>query len=421
MKTKKRFSLSRLFRNNKFVLVISLIISVMIWVLISLSNTNESDTTITNIPIQINLSDDAVNNGLKIFSGADQTASVVVKGNRVTLGSITSDDIVVSAQTAGTISTSGTYALSLTAKKAMSTNNFEISSSVSPSVITVFVDHSKTASFKIDNKLKYNVTDGYHADVTLSADEIKVTGPQSEVSKISTAVIEGTIGGEISEDKSSEFDVKLYDSTGTEISNGMFELSDTSVTANFSVLPEKEVPVNLSYKNKPASLNIDSFIDINPRKILIAAPQSTLKNIAHISTEQIDFNELPNKKNVLTLNLNTPDKVSNLNDNKSVKATLDLRSYKSKRVRLTNNNFKLNGLDNAYSYYFLTDVLNVSVNGPKSKLKKITSADISCVIDASDIDGTTGSISLPVKVSLKNSDYCWVYGEYKVNVYVYKQ
>ena len=209
MKSKGLLSPSRLFRNNKFLLVLSLIIAVVIWVIISLSNTNESDRVINDIPIEINLSDEAVKNGLKIFSGDNQTASVTVKGNRVTLGSITSDDVIVSAQTAGTISTSGTYALSLTAKKAMSTDNFEITSSVSPSVITVFVDHSKKASYEIENKVKYTVAKGYHADVTLSTDKIKVKGPQSEVSKIASAVIEGTIGGEIREDKSSEFDIKL--------------------------------------------------------------------------------------------------------------------------------------------------------------------------------------------------------------------
>ncbi len=420
MKTKRRFSLSRLFRNNKFLLVVSLMISIAIWVIISLSNTNESTTVINDIPIQINLSDDAVKNGLKIFSGGDQNASVTVKGNRVTLGSISSDDIIVSAQTAGTISTSGTYALSLTAKKAMSTDNFDIASSVSPSVITIFVDHSKTAKFEIQNKLKYTVAEGYHADVTLSTNKIKVKGPQSEISKISYAAIEGTIGGEIREDKSSEFDVKLFDNTDTEITNGMIQMSEKTITANFSVLPEKEVPVKLAYKNKPSALNVDSFSDITPSKILVCAPQNILKNLHSVQTAQIDFNELSNKKQKLSLELDLPDKVVNLNDNKTVNVNLDLSSYKSKEVRIFNNNFKLTGLDSRYSYYFTTDLLDVTVKGSKSKLKKISASDISCVINASDIDGTTGSISLPAKVSLKNSDSCWVYGKYKVNVYVYQ-
>ncbi len=421
MKNNRRFSLSRLFRNNKFVLIISVFMAIIIWVVMSLSNTNESDRTINDIPIQINLSDEAESNGLKIFSGADQTASVTVRGNRVTLGTLTSDDIVVSAQTAGTISTSGTYALSLTAKKAMSTDNFDITSSVSPSVITVFVDHTKKASFDIENKLKYTVADGYHADVTLSTEKIKVKGPQSEVSKIASASIEGTIGGEIREDKSSEFDINLYDSSGNEISNGMIDLSETTVTANFSVLPEKEVPIKLAYKNKPSNLNIDSFSSISPSRILISAPSSILKDLTSVSTEEIDLSKVSNKKTKLDLELDLPDKVSNLSDNTTISATLDLSSYKSKRISVSNGNFKLTGLDKSYSYYFSTDEIYVTVKGTKHRLKGVNASDISCVIDASDIDGTTGSISLPAKITIKNDNSCWVYGDYKINVYVYKK
>lgn len=421
VKKKRRFTLSGLFRNNKFLLVVSVLISIAIWVVISLSNTNESDTVINNIPIQINLSDEAVDNGLKIFSGDDQKASVTVRGNRVTLGSISPDDIVVSAQTAGTISTSGTYALSLTAKKAMSTDNFEIVPPVSPSVITVYVDHSKKASFEIENKLKYTVADGYHADVTLSTEKIKVKGPQSEVSKIASATIEGTIGGEIREDKSSEFDIKLLDNLGNEISNGMLSLSDTTVTANFSVLPEKEVPVNLAFKNKPSDLNIDSLAEISPGKILVSAPSEVLDKISSVSTEQIDFNNINNKNQKLNLELDLPNKVSNLSDNKTVSVNLDLSAYKSKRLSVPNSKFKLTGLDKDYAYYFSTDEIYVDVKGNKKSLKKLSASDINCAIDASDLDGTTGSISLPAKVSVKDNNSCWVYGEYKVNVYVYKK
>ncbi len=420
MKSRRRFSLSGLFRNNKFLLIFSLVLAVIIWVIMSLSNTNESDTVINNIPIQINLSDDASNNGLRIFSGNDQTASVTVKGNRITLGSISSDDIVVSAQTAGTISTSGTYALSLSARKVNSADNFEIISSPSPSVITVFVDHAKESKFKIENKLKYTIADGYHCDVTLSTNEVKVAGPQSEVSKIASAAIEGNIGGEIREDKSSEFDIKLYDNTGTEISNGMIALSEKSVTANFSVLPEKEVPVKIQYNNKPNNLNIDSFLEYSPSKILIAAPSKTLDKLDSVSTEKIDFNKLSNKKEKLTVPLDLPNQVVNLSDSKNIIVTLDLRSYKTRTITVSNDNFTVNGLSDKYNYSFSTDQLNVRLKGPKSKLNSIKPSDISCEIDAYDIDGKTGSISLPAVVKLNKVDSCWVNGEYKVNIYVSK-
>lgn len=415
---RRRRGLSSLFRNNKFLLIISLLIAVGIWIIMSLSDTHEASSTVSNIPIQINLSDTAVENGLQIFSGGDQTASVTVEGNRVSLGSISSDDIVVSAQTAGTIQTSGTWTLSLTARKSNPSDNFEIVSSVSPSVITVFVDQMREAEFDVENKIKYKVSDGYHASVALSTDKITVKGPQTEIEKIASVAINGTVDDTLTEDTSIESAVMLYDKSGEELSSSMITLSDNTVTANFSVLPEKEVPIKVAFKNKPNGLNVDSFIEMSPKKILVAAPQSVLDKLKSISTEEIDFNTLNNKASTHKLQLQMPEKTVNLSDTENVKVKIDLSSFKTKRFNVPKSNFTVTGLDNNYSYSISTDSLSVTVKGAKSQLDKITTSNIACEIDASDIEGTTGSITLPVKISLVGVNSTWVYGDYTVNLYV---
>ena len=66
---KSKFSMRKLFSNSKFVLVLSVLISVTIWVNMSLSSDNHATATIANIPIDVTLSEEAENNGLHIFSG----------------------------------------------------------------------------------------------------------------------------------------------------------------------------------------------------------------------------------------------------------------------------------------------------------------------------------------------------------------
>ncbi len=416
-KRRKR-GLSSLFRNNKFLLIISLVIAVVVWITMSLSDTHEASATISKIPIQINLSDSAVENGLRIFSGDDQTASVTVEGNRVSLGSISSDDIVVSAQTAGTIQTSGTWTLSLTARKSNPSDNFDIVSSVSPSVITVFVDQLREAEFDIENKIKYKVADGYHASVSLSTDKITVKGPQTEIEKISKVAIKGSVDGTLTEDTSIESAVKLYDKSGEEITSSMITLSDYTVTANFSVLPEKEVPISVTFKNKPNGLNIDSFITMSPKKITVAGPQEVLDKLKSVSTEEVDFTTLDNNVDTLDLQLQLPEKTVNLNDTETVKVKIDLHSFKTKTFTVPKEKLTVTGLDSSYSYSITTDSIDVIAKGARSQLAKITQSNIMCEIDASDIEGTTGSISLPVKISLVGVDSCWIFGEYTANLYV---
>ncbi|MEE3332780.1 MAG: CdaR family protein [Ruminococcus sp.] len=421
VKRRRKSGLSYVFKNNKFLLIVSFVIAVTVWITISLSDTHQASSTVSKIPIQINLSDNAISNGLEIFSGNDQTASVNVEGNRVALGSISSDDITVSAQTAGTIQTSGTWTLSLTAKKNNPSDNFEIISSVNPSVITVFVDQMRESEFEVENKIKYKVSEGYHASVALSTDKITVKGPQTLVDKISKVAIVGKVDGELKDDYSMEAAIKLFSKNGDEITSSMITLSDNTITANFSVLPEKEIPIKVSFTNKPNDFDIENYIETSIDKIFVAAPQEVLDKLTSISTEDVDFNTLKNKSTTLQLKLNMPEKTVNLSDTDTVKVKIDLRSFKSKNITIDKKNLSVSGLGSDYSYNVTTDNLMVVAIGPKSQLSKISSKNIICDIDASDIEGKTGSISLPVNISIVGVDSCWVYGEYSINLNVTSQ
>ena len=86
MKSKK-INLGRLFYNNKFILLFSLILAFFAWVAISMSsNGPETTSTITNIPIKIELNQAAKDEGLEVYyPNGEKTASVTVKGNSLTL------------------------------------------------------------------------------------------------------------------------------------------------------------------------------------------------------------------------------------------------------------------------------------------------------------------------------------------------
>ena len=141
-------------------MVLSFVVAVIFWIVTSFDSENGTTRLISDIPIDLYLSDEATASGLRIFSGNDETASVTVSGNRVTLGSINKDDIVVSAQTANTINTAGTYTLSLSPSKTNVGDDFTITSQPSPSVINVYVDYYREKTFNIVDNVVYQVVDG---------------------------------------------------------------------------------------------------------------------------------------------------------------------------------------------------------------------------------------------------------------------
>ena len=414
----RKFRLSYLFRNNQFLMLISLFLAFAIWVNMALSDDSETSITISNIPVQIELSADATDSGLKIFSGAEQYASVTVTGNRLALGKLSTEDIVVSAQSVGTVTGPGPYTLSLTARKTDSSDSFSISSSsISPSFVSIYVDHADKASFEVENRVSYNVAEGYYADVSLSSKKITVSGPETEISKIKSVGIEGSIKGELKKSKEMDFEIKLYDQSGNVYSNNMLSLSEKRITAVFSVEPQRELSLAVKYKNQPKGLVISLYEKIKPSSIIVAGPSDVLSDMNSILTAEVDFSTLDNKKVALELELDVPRKFTNLSEITTAKVIYDFRDMKKNVISVSD--FSIKNLPNGYSYDVLTESLQITVIGDKDSLKNINSKNVHCVIDASNIVGTTGSISLPVEIVIDNES-CWAYGNYSANVSVSK-
>ena len=162
MKDKTKLSLTKFMQNNKFLFVIAILISISIWIYMSMGGSTETSVPINNIPIQIELSDEALNSGLQVFSSDRPTASVTVTGNRTVLGMLTEKDITVTAS-ATSINSAGNYSIPVTASKTNPSSNFQIASTVVPSSINVTVDYFSEITFQFqDSNFVYKVSDGYY-------------------------------------------------------------------------------------------------------------------------------------------------------------------------------------------------------------------------------------------------------------------
>ena len=118
-------------QSTNFLFILSVVISLSIWIIMSISTGNDTSLTISGIPVQVALSDEAVNNGWQVFSGSDYTASLTVTGNREVVGSLQASDITVKAA-ANYVDSAGNYTLYLNASKNNPYSDFQISSSIKP-------------------------------------------------------------------------------------------------------------------------------------------------------------------------------------------------------------------------------------------------------------------------------------------------
>lgn len=412
---KKKLSLNKLFQNNKFLIILSLVISTITWVYMSMGTTNDTSVTISNIPIQIELPDQLVNNGLQVFSDTEQTATVTVTGSRAVLGSISTKDITVTAATNG-IDSAGTYQISLSAVKTNPSANFQIISTVTPSNVNVIVDYLRETSFPIQENVVYKVADGYYASTSLASKNITVSGPQTEIAKIAKVSASAELDGILDDSTSATADILLYDKSGNRISTDLLKMEFGTVEASISVLPEKTVKVVPEFMNNPEGLNLgDDMLSVEPSEILLAGPKKVLDNTKSIKLESIDFATLSNKRYEYNdQGINIPTDCKNISNSTAAKVVLDLSSLSKKTY--TVDSFKVSGLSSEYKADVTQTNMSVTVIGSKKELENLKSSDIECIIDTSDQSGTVGSVQMPVTFKLKGTSTCWVSGSYKANI-----
>lgn len=417
---KKKPFLQRVLQNGYVVFVIAVVISLTIWVYMSINtSSNETSVTINDIPIQIELSDEARELGLQVFTTGDPKASVTISGNRTVLGLVNENDFTVTAS-ASSISTPGDYTIPVSANKRSTLVNYQITNST-PATISVKADYFKESEFALQDGIVFDVEDGYYGAASLPYNSVSISGPQSEILKIKKVVAKATIDDKLKESRDVDAKIVLLDENDKEVSQSLLKLSFEKVKATVTVLPEKTVSIEPVFINKPEGLAIkDNMITISPPDILLAGPESELKKISSVKLEPIDFSTIKNEKITFDeLGINIPENCKSISNDSSAKVTLDLSAFSAKTF--TVEKFSVEGLSEDYNYEVTSKSIDVVVIGSKADIEKLTASQITAAIDTSASSGKTGSVEMPVTFKFSDVTTCWAYGSYQANVTISKK
>lgn len=414
----KKFKLGNLFYNNKFVIGFSILLSFLIWLFITLNSTDERHVTISEIPVNIPLSDSAQNDGLRVFSGQDIKAEVSISGNRMVIGQINKSDIQVVAQQAIAITSPGNYTLELTAKKASIVTNYEFSSVVSPRFVTIMVDKYREIEFDVEDAIQYKSDPSYFASsTTFSSSKVIVSGPESEVSRVKRVVAQGEIHDVLTSTKTIKSPLVMYDSYGDIISNENIILSVDEVDATIPILMKKVVPISAVFENKPEGFDLsNSVLKIEPSEVEIAANEDILSGMESVNLKPLDFAKVGINDSNFDLELDLPPGAKNLSNTYSVNLNIDTSRMSSVIGILTK--FEFINLPEDKNAKVNTSYVYVRIIGPRNQINGLLGSDLIAYIDMKDKELFEGNTEMPIKIKVNNKDSCWAYGEYKVNIQV---
>ena len=410
MKNKSLFS--RLLENKKLMLVVSLVLSFVFW-MISSDNTTH---TINDVELTYSLSESA-SEDLKVFNISSETVSVVASGKRVIIDSLSAEDVSARVDLFG-VTEPGTFTYDVIVTNS-SNLDFDIDS-VSPQSVSVMVDREATKTVDIISDFTYE-PDGYYVEDNLP-DTVTITGPESIVTKVMSAFVSGNVKSEDAQDVTNSFELKLFDNEdpmapeANEISTDYITMSYENVDVLFRFLKiDEEMPLELKYE--PSNFKLpSSYYTITPSTLSVAGKEYLFSGDDALASLDINIGSLSKYKNQIynesfsVSKILGDDLVNKTDGVETIRVQLDFSSLSFATFDVPSSSIVIKNLPEGYTYT-APSTYPVSVVGPDSTLKSLTSASFTIEYDFKDVvptsDGTP--VNVPVSIRINNSAVCWVH------------
>lgn len=275
----------KFYKTDWFLRMASVVAAILIWFYVVYQENPTIDKWVSNIPIaQRNLSQDFVNGKLVVLSVSADDVDVKIGGRRRMVASINaaSGESYIDMSK---ITDAGEYDIPINV-------NFAIDGldvvQIKPNRCKVVVDRVVTEERTITVNTKGAVQSGHNLDnITINPMVIKLTGPQTEISKISSCSITVDLENK-SDDIKGLYKVKLYDANGEEIIDAPIAKNVEYTDVLGTVSTTKNVPVR-AVLNGGTNFNGDTVSAVcEPSTVTIRGKASDLADIDELLTETID-------------------------------------------------------------------------------------------------------------------------------------
>lgn len=412
---KKNISLSSLFYNNKFIAVLSVVISVLIWLVVSVELSPETTVVVYNVPVTVDSSSAEILN-LKTFDDNDYTVNVTIRGKKYIVESKENQQLIRINADSTSVTSSGTYYLPLTPSIDGDKNLFDIES-ISQSDITVYYDYETSKEFRLDIENEGTeeiVPEGYMSgEISGDFSVIKATGPKSEINKIEKIVVHTNITESLTTNYKETCPVEAVTKDGSLLNHTTFNHDQVNVT--IPVYKVVTMAAGVEFTGKPFNYIDGLPYTVSPAsaKFGIAEEQLDSDDTA-VMISSIDFSSIKPGVNTFKIKAEDIENCIVLDGTKEFTVTVNAENVYSVSVK-AEDNINIQYINGEEDKILLAqpEFDELILVGPRDVAQSIANGNITLTLDLSAAEKTHGDITLPVTFTDKQA---WLYGTYNVTL-----
>ena len=384
--------------------ILAVLFSIILWLIVVNINDPIISVPFYSIPVEIINADSITSQGkmYEILDGTD-TIDVSVKANRSIADSLSKDNIRAVADMEQ-LTFMDTVAIQLTSNKY---NDKLDSITSSTDSLKVKIENMEKNQLVVSCETVGEPEEGYMlGNITTDQNLVRLSGPESAISKVSKAVASVNVAG-MTSDISTAVDLKLYDEEGNQIDSHAISTNINSVNVNVEILAKATVPLTYTTVGIPATgYAVSGEIIGTPGTVAIAGKKALIDTITSVEIGDINVTgQSSDMTTIVKVKDYLPDGVRYVGTAADASSTIVVGIEKegtatleipSKNISLINTPAGVKG-----SFVEMNEIVELNVVGLASVVNELKGATIQGAVDLTALQTSMGTSALePGKYSV---------------------
>ena len=322
------------------------------------------------------------------------TVNVTVTAPRSILNDMEEEDILATADFS---KLSYTYAVPIEVK-ILKTDTSNCTIDTNQAMMQLKLDEIAELSLDFQIEQTGTPSEGYCVtDLSSNIKSIFISGGSSIIKTIDKAVLKVDVS-EKSEDFTELCQVEIYDKNGTKLSLEDFELSETEVIVNGTVLPIKEIPISITLENEETNEYHLISVKQDLETLNVAGTDEQLEQLESLDIKIDLSQEQINETLIKTLNLKDylPENIFLADNNKKINISMQFDIFTEKEFEISTDRITILNIKENYECNYKNNTFKLIFKGTEDNLNAINLDDLKFYLDLNNLN--RGNYNLPIKI-----------------------
>lgn len=405
--------------NSKWIYVIlSVLLAFVLWLYVGREANPEVTNTLSHVQVVYSGLESLEERGLMISEGAEQTVSLRIRATRDVWRRLNQGDTTVTIDVSG-IAEPGEQSVSITTRNISFPRSVTVLDSIdvqytSPGTVDFTVSRWASKDVPVQGVFNGSVAEGYQREeFSFAPETVTISGQEELVNQVDHALV--TVSQEeMSTTYMENCSYTLVDANGEPVANAeQLDSSPETVLATLPIVQLKEVQLTVDIIPGGGATEDDVTVEIDPLTITVSGEAADLAELDSISLGEIDLSTVfGTQTEKMPINLDAS--LTNVSGPAEATVTVRVEGLSTKTLEV--DNIEIINKPAGYEADLVTQSCTVLVRGPQEALDAVTASQIRIVADLSDLDPSTGTRTVPVRVYLDGSSEVGVVGTYNVSI-----